>query len=142
MIKQYESKLLSFAYPENWVLEDSGDQIPKSVSLESPEGAVWMVNAFDSKASAAELWEEAKGSFKESYEDFECFEIESSFEPKPELAFEADFFYLDFLVHSKVYIFSHGPLKVMVISQAESRQYEKVAEVFDAMTTSLISSDL
>lgn len=141
MIKQYESNLLSFAYPGNWNLEDSGDQIPKEVSLESPEGAVWMVTAFSSKAQASDLWEEAKKSFESSYEDFECSAIEPSFNPKPEIAFEADFFCLDFLVHSRIYVFDHGPLKIMVIYQAESRQYESIADVFDAMTISLISGE-
>lgn len=140
MIRRYENNLISFAYPANWKLTDSEqDALPREISLESPEGVLWVVHAFAPNLDADELMAEAIRSFKENYEDFEYSESPSELPNPPTRAIQADFFCLDFLVTARIMVFSETPLTYMVIHQAESRQFEESGLVMDAITASLVS---
>jgi len=44
------------------------------------------------------------------------------------------------LVTARMMLFEHQSLTYIVIQQAESRQFDKMALVFDAITTSLIGT--
>lgn len=140
MIRRYENNLISFAYPANWKLTDSEqDALPREISLESPEGALWVAHAFAPNLDADELMAEAIRSFEENYEDFEYSEYRSELPIPPTRAIQADFFCLDFLVTARIMLYSQTPLTYMVIHQAENRQFEESSLVMDAITASLVS---
>ncbi len=141
MIKRYQRNLIEFAYPENWQLvAPDDDYLPKEISLESPDGCFWVLHAFGKDRDSGELMAEVIKTFEANYEDFEYEPVPTDLEPAPSEAIQADFFCLDFLVTARMMLFEHQSLTYIVIQQAERRQFDKMALVFDAITTSLIGT--
>ena len=141
MIPRYQSNLRSFAYPENWKLTDSDQEhLPREISVESPEGTLWVMHAFAPGTDPQLLIDETIASFQQNYEDFEWAEAATKLSIPPTRCIQAHFFCLDFLVTAQIMVFTHTPLTYLVIHQAESRQFEKTASVMEAITTSLITS--
>lgn len=141
MIRRYQSNLISFAYPENWKLEDSDhQQLPREVSVESPDGAIWIVHAFAPGTDPNAILNETVATFRENYEDFECSEVAVDLPVSPTKTLQADFFCLDFLVTAQIQVFAETPLTYLVVAQAENRQFEAMRSVFAAITFSLVST--
>jgi hypothetical protein len=139
MVKHYKQHLIEFAYPDNWELQPpEAEQLPQEVSVESPDGALWMVSIFSATRDPQSLLDEVLKSLADSYQDFEHAPAESAIEPAPVSCVQADFFCLDFLVTAKIQIFIKPPFVFVVLQQAESRLYDRSLAVFDAMTVSLV----
>ncbi len=142
MVKHYRQHLIQFSYPENWELQaPDQEHLPQEISLESPDGCLWMVNVFAATRDPQSLLAEVLTSLKENYQDLEYDDIESNLEPPPALAVQADFFCLDFLITARIQVFVRPPFIYVVLHQAESRLFEKSALVFDAITTSLLAEN-
>lgn len=142
MISRYQTPLISFAFPENWKLTPPDyEQLPQVISVESPEGSLWILHAFPPGNAADSLFDDVLDALKQNYEDFECDAVVTDLTPPPLQAMQADFFCLDFLVTARVMKFvGQRQITLVVVQQAESRQFEKTLPVFDAITTSLVAS--
>lgn len=141
MVKHYKQHLIEFAYPDNWELQPpDAEQLPQEISVESPDGCLWMVSIFSATRDPNSLLDEVVKSLSESYQDFEYSAVESTIEPAPVICVQADFFCLDFLVTAKIQIFVKPPFVFVVLQQAESRLYDRSVAVFDAMTVSLLGA--
>jgi hypothetical protein len=116
MIKHFKHRQVEFSYPENWVLvPPENDDLPHEISLESPEGCLWVVHVFPTQRSPQELLDEALKVLQGNYQDFEFETVTPDIEPAPALAVQADFFCLDFLVTARVMVFQQPPLLYVVI---------------------------
>lgn len=143
MVKHYKQHLIEFAYPDNWELQPpEAEQLPQEISVESPDGCLWMVSIFSATRDPNSLLDEVVKSLSESYQDFEYAAVESTIDPAPLICVQADFFCLDFLVTAKIQIFVKPPFVFVVLQQAESRLYDRTVAVFDAMTVSLLGETL
>lgn len=141
MVKSYRHNLIQFSYPDNWAIQPPDqDELPQEISLESPDGCLWVVTIFPTTYDPKKLLKEALKSLEENYQDFEYEKITSSIEPKPEHAVMANFFCLDFLVTAKIQVFVQRPFVFLVLQQAENRLYDRSHEVFEAITTSLLAA--
>lgn len=139
MVKRYRHNRIHFSYPDNWELQPPDQaELPHEISVESPEGCLWMVTIFSATNDPKKLFNEALKSLSENYQDFEYEAIKPKTEPKPEKAVQAHFFCLDFLITAKIQVFVQRPFVYLIVQQAENRLYERSQDVFDAITTSLL----
>ena len=126
-------------YPENWNLLQSNDTDDfVEVSLESPEGGIWSVSVFSDGSSTGDLLESCAAALSEQYEDFERSDFTGQLGGFQAVGFDSHFYCLDFLVTAQARAFERNGHTVNVFCQAESREFDKSQEVFNAITQSLL----
>lgn len=129
---------VEFLYPENWSIVEQTDDDPQTVALETPSGAQWTLHVYQGAVDLHGLLDEAVEALAAEYPDFEK-EVVDEPDDGADVGFDMHFFYLDLLIEARV----RGlllPGKALVwISQAESRDFEKLEMVFKAVITSLLN---
>ncbi len=132
---------IQFQYPENWHLEESGEgEMPFEISAESPDGPVVSMTFFDPTSDPAEVLREYLESLQEQYEDLEMGPAGDEVAGVAGQGVEAMFYCLDFLVTAKIRWYKTDRFLVVVLEQAESREFDKHAMVFQAIKTTLLQS--
>lgn len=146
MTKIYQGLGLCCMYPENWtVTEDTDDGKILGFTLESPSSAFMTVTENPWTVTPAEAMEQACEVMKTEYEEVEFDEIESDLtwngEPlKNCIAADAQFYYLDLMVISRMIAFALDHRTFLVQIQAEDRDFDKLEMVFKAILISLLQS--
>jgi hypothetical protein len=135
----YDKLGLTFLYPENWKLIDETDAQPHVVTLEAPEGSVtWTVHAYPLESDRDSILKETIETMGETYEDLEISPISESTSGFEGSGVEAMFYCLDFLVRAKLEFFETDEQLLLIWTQAEDRDFEKLDVIFQAITVSLL----
>ena len=137
----YSKAGLSFHYPDNWVITDDTDEIPRTVSLQSPSGAFWSVDIHPFSIDQEFLLQEMLNAMKDEYADIEVDPVEDETVGISSTGYDLTFYCLDFLVTCHVRCFQHGHAVYVMTYQAEDREFEQLHEVFRAITTSMLSEE-
>ena len=141
MTAVFENEELQFMYPENWRLTQSSETNDfVEISLESPEGGIWSVSVFSDGSTTNDLLESCAVALSEQYEDFEKFEFSDNMGGFETVGFDSHFYCLDFLVTAQVRAFENHGQTLNVFCQAESRDFDKNKDVFNAITHSLMQN--
>lgn len=141
MPAQYDRSDLKFMYPDNWVLSDPSDaEMPRVISLETPDGAIWSVHLYPPERDPDLLIKDTITALEETYPDLEISTSEHPFPKTPGTAIDTIFFCLDFLVRIKLMTLQTAQYQVMVWYQGEDRDFDKQEPIFHAVTTSLMQS--
>lgn len=141
MAAVYRNLGIEFMYPENWTLSQSeGSELPLAIALESPEGSLWMLHVCHAATREADLIEGLMSEFREQYEDFEPTAASQDIVDYHCHGVDAHFYCLDFLVTAQIRVVRTAQHVIGLVSQAESRQFDKQSPVFAAMLTSLLSN--
>ena len=127
-------------YPESWKLSEYGEAEEfHEISLESPDGSIWSVSIFRDEMPAEELIQSCLAALQEQYSDLESTPFSGDFHGYAASGFDADFYCLDFLVTAQGRTLNFNGKTFSFFCQAESREFEKLKDVFAAITTSLIN---
>ena len=134
-------------YPENWTLsEQAADPLehsPREVSLVSPDGCMWVMHLFDAETPPEAILEQVIQGLDQQYEDFEYADVDlDDIAGHPTVGGDSNFFCLDFLVTARVQVIQTPDHVYCVLCQAESRDFEKMNQVFLAITTSVLQKTL
>jgi hypothetical protein len=136
----YEKTGIRFLYPDNWMLDEEetlhGNQ---SISVQSPGGAFWSIVIHPVKTDPAELAVTALRALKAEYADSEAEPACEQIGHQSLSGYDMHFFYLDFTSTAVIRCFRTASATCLVLCQAEDREFEQLAPVFRAMTTSLLS---
>jgi hypothetical protein len=136
----YNRADVSFAYPENWKLEEeSGDDDALQVTISSPNTAFWTLAVYPDLHDPEGLAAQALEALREEYPDLEtsaAFESVGEFEL---VGHDVDFFYLDLANVVKVRVCHRGESTLLLFSQSESSEAATAEPVFQAITTSLLT---
>jgi hypothetical protein len=135
---EYDNYGIKFLYPENWSIdeEESDEEWPKTVTLQSPGGAFISIYIYEGGANLRDLVREAVEAVRSEYQDLEADEI---LQPDDaDYGYNFDFLYLDLIVTGQI----RGALlpgrAVIWQIQAESRDFDEQELVFKAITTQLL----
>ena len=135
----YDNFDLCFLYPDNWSLsEDQEEQWPHAISVQSPSSAFWSLHVYPSRENSGILAQEALLGLAEAYEEVESEEVFEKIGPAETTGYNAEFFYLDFLVRAEIRSFAIGGRSFVLLCQAEAREFAEMAKVFRAITFSLL----
>jgi hypothetical protein len=136
----YEKLGVRFLYPDNWTLdEDEALHGNSSVTVQSPGGAFWSLVLHSASADPAELAATALRALKAEYQDSEAEPVSEQLNGRSISGYDLNFFYLDFTNTALIRAFRAAGASCLVLCQAEDREFEELALVFRAMTTSLLS---
>lgn len=124
-------------YPENWKLtDDQLDQLPRTISIQSPSGAFWSVDIHPFSVDPVELVGEVERVMRSEYPDLELHATDEEIGDEPAIGADMFFWCLDFVVTSQVRALRHGHATYLFTCQAEDREFEQFAPVFAAITHS------
>lgn len=136
----YEKEGVSFQYPENWSLDEVLNEDSTDVTIHSPAGAVWSIAIFPKSCDPSHVAAESLKAMQAEYPDLESEAVEETLADLALIGFDIDFICLDLIVTGTLRAFRLGDHTICVTAQAESRDYDALAEVFRAMTFSLIQN--
>jgi hypothetical protein len=136
----YDKQGIRFLYPDNWVLDDEESLAGnRSVTVQSPGGAFWSIVLHPSGSDPKELARAALSALKSEYADSEAEPASEQVGEQTISGFDFRFFYLDFVNVALIRAFRTPAATCLVLCQAEDREFEQLAPVFRAITTSLLS---
>lgn len=135
---------IRFMYPENWVLgEEDGEDESDAVTVTSPAGAFLSVGLYAAGSSPDAVSQTAIRALKDEYDSLEILPLPARFAHEGAISYELNFIYLDLFGTVRVHAFRAGDLTCLVMIQAESRDFDALEQVFDAICESLkVDADL
>ncbi|MDP6445372.1 MAG: hypothetical protein QGG36_30635 [Pirellulaceae bacterium] len=139
MPASFERAGISFQFPDNWKLQDP-DPASLSVSVESPQGAFWSLDLFPGYHEPTNLAEETLRTIKEEYDEVESQFVQTEVCGEPAVGFDMQFYCLDLLIQSKTRVVEVGGETLVLLFQAEDRDFTSLEQVFHAITASLFES--
>jgi hypothetical protein len=132
---------IHFLYPDNWTLDEDEELAGNnSVTVHHPGGAFWSVVLHDADADPAKLSAAALAALKAEYVDSEAEPVHEQYGKQSLSGYDMNFFCLDFTNTATIRCFHMPSATCLVLCQAEDREYEALAPVFRAITTSLLSA--
>jgi len=141
MFASYEKFGIRFLYPENWsVTDEQLEEWPRTVSVQSPNGAYWELQVYPSRISPTRLTRQVVTAMREVYSDIESKTVTEDLWNVTAKGYDLDFFCLDFLVTSRIRSFYLGSRTCLLTCQAESREFDRQERVFQAITKSLLDN--
>lgn len=140
MTATFDKAGIRFHYPENWeIVDENFVEGPHTVSLQSPGGGFWSVMIYDLGTDTTTLLRETLDQMREEYEDLESSVIFDQFEDAEATGYEMFFYCLDFLVSARAFVVKIATGQIMLMLwQAEDRDFTKYEPVFRAITVSLL----
>ncbi|PQO36496.1 hypothetical protein [Blastopirellula marina] len=139
MAAVYDNFGISFSYPENWKLvEEQAQEWPRSASVYSPSDAFWNVTVHPDDADLREAVDAVVTAMDETYDDFEYEATTETFADYETFGCNMHFYCLDMLVQAQVRAFEFGDAKVLVMFQGEDREFDRLRQVFSAITHDLV----
>lgn len=139
MVATYERHGIRFLYPDNWTVQED-EALPgvHCVTLQSPGSGFWLLQVLRSPQSPKRLADETLSSVKQDYDEVEVDTADEEIFGISLTGYDLQFYCLDFVVSAHVRSFSLGDRSCVLLSQAEDSEYDEIAPVFSAITTSLI----
>jgi hypothetical protein len=129
---------IRFLYPEDWsIVDEQVDQWPRRVSVQSPNSGFWELQAYPPQFGPGDLAEQTLAAFQEEYEGVESEAVSEQIMDHAAIGYDLDFFCMDLVVTCQIRSFSLAGRTLLLISQAESEEFEARRMVFEAITRSL-----
>jgi hypothetical protein len=139
MTAVYDKLGIRFQYPENWSLDESdamaGD---KSVTVFSPGGAFWTVIIRPSAISPESLVEGALAAMREQYDELDAEAVAETVEGHDLIGYDMNFYCLDLTNTAMVRSYRTKAASLVVLFQADDREFASIEPIFRAMTLSLL----
>lgn len=136
----FENYGVRFIYPENWRLFEEGEDWPKEVCVESPSGAQWTLHVYAPAQDPKQLVEGTREAMEREYDEVEAEYVQEPIGSVVAEGYNLTFFYLDLLVICQARCFNSENRSLLLIAQAEDRDFQELDRVFQAMTISLLQS--
>lgn len=135
----YEKLGVRFLYPENWAITDEDDEgWPRSVTVQSRETGFWTLHVYPAGQEVKAVEKELVAAIQAEFGEAEVLPAEETLEEAATSGVDLAFFYLDLLVEAKIRSV-HTPDSTLVwLYQAESREFEKLESVFQAIAVSML----
>lgn len=131
---------IRFQYPDNWTLDESdAAEGLWSVSVQSPGGAFWSVFIHPRGVSPREIVRSVVVTMKNEYPDMDVEPVHESIAGKEIEGSDLNFYCLDLTNTALVRAYQTVLATYLILCQADDREFEQVAPVFNAMTHSLLA---
>ncbi|MCC6510310.1 MAG: hypothetical protein IT423_14495 [Pirellulaceae bacterium] len=141
MPKQYTGLGLTLFYPDSWAIneEASGENRP-GMALETPGGSFMSIHLLSPEQDATDAIEEAAEAMNAEYEDVESETYEVDIAGQLCIGTIQRFYYLDFVITSKLLTVESENSVYLIQIQGEDRDMDQQSMVFDAILTSMVRS--
>jgi hypothetical protein len=132
---------LSFDHPDNWIVEtDDAEERYAAVTVYSPGGAFWAISGHAPGGDASTLASAVVDQMREEYRELDCEPGKDAFGGRILPGFDLNFYCLDLTNTAQVRTLTTPDAIYLILCQADDREWDRVAPVFAAMTTSFVAS--
>ncbi|WP_164101069.1 hypothetical protein [Candidatus Laterigemmans baculatus] len=143
MPSSFEGFGVRFLYPDNWKIVEQtepGEESTAGVMLETPEKAFFSVNRYTGNVSPQKVVDQAIAAMQGEYQEIEVTPLEDETATPRDASAELSFYYLDLLVETRLLGIADRDEVLLVQIQGESRDFDRLEPVFQAMLQSLRES--
>jgi hypothetical protein len=139
----YEQFGVRLLYPENWQVSDEEIEAwPRSVTLQSEATSFWTLLVYPPGHDARQAVTELVESIREGIPDAEVLPMNETIGDTQTKGVDIAYFYLDLLVEAKVRCVRTPSALLVWHSQAESREFDQMEQVFRAIATSMLATQV
>lgn len=132
---------LAFDYPDNWTVDtDESEDRYATVTVYAPGGGFWAVSGHASGGDPRELAGAVVSQMREEYRDLDAEEAVDRLADHDLPGFDMNFYCLDLTNTAQVRTLATPEAIYLIFCQAEDREWDEVAPVFAAMTTSFVAA--
>ena len=132
---------LAFDYPDNWSVDtDDSDDRYAAVTVYAPGGGFWSVSGHAPGGDPRELAAAVVVQMKKEYQDLDSEEAVDDVAGRRLAGFDMNFYCLDLTNTAQVRTFETSDAIYLILCQAEDREWDEVATVFAAITTSFVTA--
>jgi hypothetical protein len=140
MPARYQDEGMAFQYPENWTIEDEDTLAgSRAVTVNSPGGGFWSAAVFPPLTDPHQLAALILDAMKEEYEGLEVETIRENLAGQDLSGYDLSFFFLDLTNTAQIRWVQCYNAVYTIFCQAEDREFERIARIFQAMTYSLLT---
>jgi hypothetical protein len=142
MTVKYERSGIRFLYPENWeVADDQTDREARSVVVQAPSGAFWSVDLCIQAMNAPGLAAQVLRTMEQEYTDLEAEAVTDQIGGQPATGYDMQFYCMDLVVTARVRAVRTSSGTLVLLYQAEDREFDRLEPVFHAMNESIFQDD-
>jgi hypothetical protein len=135
----YEKLGVRFLYPENWSITDEDEEgWPRSVTVQSRDTGFWTLHVYPAEQEVKAIEKELVAVIKDEFGEVEVLPADETFGETETTGVDLAFFYLDLLVEAKIRSLKTPDSTLIWLYQAESREFEKMEPVFQAIAVSML----
>jgi hypothetical protein len=139
---KYNRSGIQFLYPENWeIAEDQLHEGTRSVTVQAPGGAFWSVDLHPHARNSRTLAAQVLETMRQEYGDLEAEPVWERIGGLEAAGYDMQFYCLDFIVTARLRSLSTQEGTIIVLCQAEDREFERLEPVFRAMSESIFQND-
>lgn len=141
MPSEFAEMGVRFQYPESWALvRDEGPVDCRSVTVTSPEGGFWVLSIHPPSSDPARLVDAVLQAMREDYKELESEEIQDQIGGHACVGRNVNFYCFDLTNTAWIRGLQTDQATYAVFCQAEDREFDRVADVFRAMTLSFLGN--
>lgn len=142
MTGKYERSGVRFLYPENWeVAQDQSDKETRSVLVKAPSGAFWSVDLCIQAMNAHGLAEQVLHTMEQEYADLESEAATDQIGGQTATGYNMQFYCMDLVVTARVRAVRTSAGSLVLLYQAEDREFEQLEPVFRAISESMFQEE-
>ena len=143
MPKEFNENGVRFLYPENWRLEKHPalDGLVCALTLEAPSGALWTLNVEEGLRDTVEVAESVRKTLCEEYDETEAEPYQGKWGDLESQGFELHFYVIEMVARALIECVQFKNRTYLVMTQAEVRDYDELAPVFEALCASLVGKE-
>lgn len=139
----YQNLGVNLLYPENWSITDEDDvDWPRTVTLQSPQTGFWSLHVYPPDQEVKPVVKELVAAIQNEFSDIEVLPAKETFGDTDTTGVDLAFFYLDLLVEAKIRCVRTPSAVLIWLYQAESREFEAMEPVFQAITVSMLKTQV
>jgi hypothetical protein len=130
---------LSFDHPDNWLVdtEDSEGRFA-TVTVYSPAGGFWSVSGHAPGGDPGQLSDAVVSEMREEYRELDAEPAADRIDGHDLAGFDLNFYCLDLTNTAQVRTLSTPEAIYLILCQAEDHDWDELAPVFAAITTSFV----
>jgi hypothetical protein len=141
MPKQYTGMGLTLLYPDSWkATEDEQAERGHGLLLENASGSFLSINLLDDQPDPEEVVLQAAEAMEAEYDEVESEELTIEIDKQAVNCLVQRFYYLDFVIVSKLLAIPFNEEVYLVQIQGEDRDIDQHNMVFEAILTSMVRS--
>jgi hypothetical protein len=130
---------LAFDYPDNWSVDTSDAEGRfAAVTVYAPEGGFWSVSGHAAGGDPAALSQAVLEEMKREYRDLDSERADEVVAGRTLAGLDMNFYCLDLTNTAQVRTLATPGAVWLLFCQAEDREWDRIAPVFAAMTTSFV----
>lgn len=138
MQQQFQGLGIRFRYPDDWRLSEEMGENEVSITVSSPETAIWSATVMRRRPEPEEVLQTAIEVFREEYDDLDVAETHARLANREVPAADIDFVCFEMTNTAHLRAFRTGQFTVLVLYQSSDADMDDHNETLEAISDSLL----